>query len=298
LSPAATSWSTAATLRSESSSLKPLQHAAVGCEGGSEQPAATTRAGVERDGERTLDKTAHLPVEAADHPAKAVERRCKIENVSPPPPEDIPLSGKRARCVDSGMDKQQPAILAQRRVAQIGEQHPVARRGVHCVAHRARPSGDRARSIAACREAVLQFAAVCADRRFDTLAHHPLKHAARVGRELQLQQLLPHLLLRAAQKYGVAGKAVWTCQDAAAKVEQLVDRLRNRAAAAQIIPEIDDPVAVAEPLGDAVMQSAETLRLTVDGRYRPDPPSRAQSGEFVVCGAALHSPRSGVGFFA
>src|SRR5437660_4109945 len=100
LSPAAISWSTAATPRSESSGFEPLQHTAVGREGGGEQPATTTGSGVERDRELTLDKTAHLPVEAADHPTKSIERRCKIEDVAPSPPEDISLSGKRARCVD------------------------------------------------------------------------------------------------------------------------------------------------------------------------------------------------------
>src|SRR6266567_219139 len=196
------------------------------------------------------------------------------------------------------MDKQQASVITQRRMAQIGQQYPVAGRGVHCVAQCARPAGDRARPVAACRKAVLQFPAVGGDRCFDTLAHHPCEDVTGIGRELELQQLLPHLFLRAAQEDGVAGETAWPREDAAAKVEQFVDRRRDRAAAAQIIAEVDDPVAVAKPLGDAVMQSAEALRLAMDRGYRPDPPSRAQSGEFVVCGAALHSPRSRLGFFA
>src|SRR6266852_7132670 len=88
-SPAAISWSTAAIPRSEHSgprpsrphcgrdargpdvvhsNLEPLQDRAVGAEGGGEQPAAATGAGVERDRELALDNAAHLPIEAADHP--------------------------------------------------------------------------------------------------------------------------------------------------------------------------------------------------------------------------------------
>src|SRR6266852_2383996 len=85
--------------------LEPLQHRAIGGEGGGEQRAAAAGAGVERDREFTLDETTHLPVEAADHPAKAVERRGKIEDVPASPPEGVALRGERARCVDPGMNE-------------------------------------------------------------------------------------------------------------------------------------------------------------------------------------------------
>ncbi len=110
--------------------------------------------------------------------------------------------------------------------------------------------------------------------------------------------MIVHLFLRAAQENGVAGKTLRPRKDAAAKIEQLVERRRDRAAAAQIISEIDNSIAIAEPLSDAVMQPGEPLRFAMDRGYRPDPASRAQFGEFLVCGATLHSPRSVVDFVA
>src|SRR5439155_18504924 len=56
----------------------------------------------------------------------------------------------------------------------------------------------------------------------------------------------------------------------------------DRAAAAEVVAEIDQPVVVVEPLGDAIMQPAQSLPLAMHRGDRPDPSRRAQPGEFIV----------------
>ena len=75
------------------------------------------------------------------------------------------------------------------------------------VAQGSGPTGDCAGAAAARGKPLPQIAAIGPNRRLHAADDHPLQHLARIGRELQLQQLMPHLFLRAAQKYHIAGKA-------------------------------------------------------------------------------------------
>ena len=108
----------------------------------------------------------------------------------------------------AGMDEQQPALFGERGVAQRREQRDMAGCGVHRAAQCSGPAGDRARPVAGRGEALPQIAAIGRDRRLDPGPDHPGQHLAGIGRELQLQQLLPHLLLRAAQEDDIAGKCM------------------------------------------------------------------------------------------
>ena len=77
-----------------------------------------------------------------------------------------------------------------------------------------------------------------------------MEELSRIGRKLELQQLLPHLFLRPAQKDDIAGGAARASENAASKVEKLVDGSEDRAATPEIIAEIYDPVTRLEPFAD------------------------------------------------
>ena len=117
----------------------------------------------------------------------------------------------------------------------------------------------------------------------------------RSGRKLELQQFLPHLFLRPAQKGDIAGTATRESENAAPKIEELVDGGEHRAVTPEIIAEIYDPVPFMEPFADAVMQPGEAPRLTMNDGDCPDPPGGPQPGKSSVrprwpCSAALPGP--------
>jgi hypothetical protein len=80
-----------------------------------------------------------------------------------------------------------------------------------------------------------------------------MEELSRIGRKLELQQLLPRLFLRPAQKNDIAGGSAWASENAASKVEELVDGSQDRAATPEIIAEIDNPVTRLEPFADRVV---------------------------------------------
>ena len=112
--------------RARVSPLDDLQHRTVGSKGGGKQAAAAAGAGIERDREFALDETAHLPVKAAHHAAKAVERLGEVDNVPIAPPEGVALAVEWARWIDPGMDKQQLVVVTDRSMAQAAEQRGMA----------------------------------------------------------------------------------------------------------------------------------------------------------------------------
>ena len=253
-------------------SLYDLQHGAVGGERRQER-AAAAGAGIERDREIALHEPRCCRSKPRTTRRKPSNGAVEIENVAsrptrtrrPAPPAgggDRPRHGQTAAAPSS-------VSAAWRRPASS-----VVCPGAAFIASRSvgGPAGDRQRPVARRGKAVPQLAAIGAQRRFDALAHHPGQHLAGIAGELQLQQLLPHLLLGAAQIHDIAGKAAPARHDAPAEVEQFVDRGGDRAAVSEIIAEIDDTVAVAEALRDPVMQPGEPLGLAMDRGNRPDAP--------------------------
>src|SRR5580704_12294348 len=113
---------------------------------------------------------------------------------------------------------------------------------IHRGAQPAGPTRNCARPVASGGKALTQIAAIRSHRRLDPSADHPRQHLRRVWRELQLQQFLPHLLLRAAQVDDLTGEAVRTAEDTASKVQQFVDCRADVLTVAEIIAEIDDTV--------------------------------------------------------
>jgi len=106
-----------------------------------------------------------------------------------------------------------------------------------------------------------------------------MQEFARIGRKLELKQLLPHLFLRPAQKDDIAGGAARASENAAPKVEELVDGSEDRAARPDIIAEINDLVAFAKALADQIMQADETLRLGMDRGDGPYPLGSSQASK-------------------
>ena len=109
-----------------------------------------------------------------------------------------------------------------------------------------------------------------------------LQHLARIGRELKLQQLLPHLLLRAAQIGDVVER---TCPGRArsqrrkSRSSSRVSRIwcRGRGSCR------DRPAGRRpEARGERVVQPGERVGLAMDGGDGPDAPGGMQHGEFVA----------------
>ena len=130
-------------------------------------------------------------------------------------------------------------------------------------------------------DALGRIAAIGGDGGADTLLQEPGQHLARVGGELQLQQLVPHLLLLAAQIDDVFGEHDGPRQDLAAKGDEFVHRAGDVRPASQEPAQIDETVAGVELLGDIGMECAQPGHVAMNGRNRPDPAGLLQDGEFV-----------------
>jgi len=99
---------------------------------------------------------------------------------------------------------------------------------------------------------------------------HEREHLARIGRELQLEELLPHLLLRAAEDRHVAGEAERPRHHLGAKAQHLVDGFHDLWTNADHIAEINDAVTGLQTAGEAIMERGEPLGLAVNGRDGPN----------------------------
>jgi hypothetical protein len=120
----------------------------------------------------------------------------------------------------------------------------------------------------------------------DALVEHPLQHGSGIRGELQLQQLLPHLLLAAAQVHHVAGESVGARHEEAAEAQEGVHGGGHRRAAPDQVAQVDQAVAVAQAAGQFAVQAAQRLGLAVNGGNRPDAvgtatPDAAQNRELL-----------------
>jgi hypothetical protein len=277
------------------SRLGDVDNGAVDPEAGSDQPAALAGAAVDRYGKLAFDDTAPVPVGAPDDTPETCERLFQFEDVLTPPPEGVSLLGERPRRFDRSVNEEKTAILGERGVAQGREQRSMTRRRIHGATQGAGPSGDCAGAVAARREPLPQVTAIGPNCRLHPRSDHPLEELPRIGRKLELQQLLPHLFLRPAQKHDIAGGSAWASENAAPEVEELVDGSEDRAATPEIIAEIYDPVTLSEPFADAIVQLGETPRLTVNDGDRPNTPGGPQPGKSSVrarypCSAVWRGP--------
>ena len=283
------------TQNSKASRLGDVEEGAVESETGSDQPAAPAGATVDRRGKLAFYETAPVPVHAPDDTPETCKPLLQFEDVLTPPPEGVSLLGERPRRIDRGVDEEEVAILGKGGVAEGREERGMTWRRIHGAAQGARPSGDRAGTVAARRKPLPQVAAIGPNCHLHARSDHPMEELSRIGRKLQLQQLLPHLFLRPAQKDDIAGDSAWASENAASKVEELVDGSEDRAATPEIIAEINDPVTQLEPFADRIVQLGEAPRLTVNDGDRPDPPGGPQPGKSCVrpqcsCAAVRRGP--------
>src|SRR5581483_2086033 len=130
---------------------------------------------------------------------------------------------------------------------------------IHMLTQSGGPARDRERSLAAGRLAVSGITTVCGDRRIDARAPHEREYLPRIGRELQLEKFLPHLLLRAAEDRDVGRETERPRDHRRAKAQHLVDSLENLGPAAQYIAEIDQPVSRLEPRGERIVKRGEPI---------------------------------------
>src|SRR5215813_4021453 len=198
------------------------------------------------------------------------------------------------------MHKKNAALWDQGGMPQGGKQRGMARHCVQGAAQRTRPPGDHAGAVAARGKPLPKITAISVNGRFHSCSDHPSKQLARIGGKLQLQQLVPHLLLRAPQKDDVTGGSAGASENAAPEIEEFVDRGKHRAALPEVITEIYDPITVPEPFADYVVQMGEAPGHTMNDGDRPDPPGTPQEGKSSVwpqcLGGAIrrgsHHPRA------
>jgi hypothetical protein len=121
---------------------------------------------------------------------------------------------------------------------------------------------------------------------------HPGEDLARIGRELQLQQLLPHLLLAAAEIGDVGGEHAGARDQLAPERQHRVERGAHVGTVADVVAEIDEAITGAEARVDGAMQSLQTRGLAVDGGDSPHASTLAQHRELVAIGHARRFPEA------
>jgi ABC-type transport system involved in cytochrome c biogenesis ATPase subunit len=117
-----------------------------------------------------------------------------------------------------------------------------------------------------------------------------LENLARVGRELQLQQLLPHLLLAAAEIGDIGGEHAGARDQLAPEGQQRIEGGAHVGAMAEIVAEIDHAVAADDARLERAMQGRELVGLAVDRRDGPHALALAQHGKLVAIGHARRFP--------
>ena len=121
------------------------------------------------------------------------------------------------------------------------------------------------------------------------VVQHPCYDAARIGRELQLQQFLPHLFLAAPKAEEIACKAPRKRKKLAAEDKDFVQGPTDHAAMADQVAQIDDLVARQNTLAKCLVKGLELPRLSMDRSNGPDPAGRSQEPELLPVGG--HEPR-------
>ena len=210
-----------------------------------------------------------LPHTTRRNPSNAASR---FEDVAASPPEGIALRVERSRGIDRRMHEQQPAPLGKGGMAQRREQHPVARasRSWRCVGRSSNGS-----SFAGRRGPRRGPAAV---RR-----HRPRKVASTPASAIH-RSTSPGLAANCSCSSfchisSWAPRSTTTSQakprtpsgHPPTKVEDLVDGGHDRVAMADDVAEIDNPIAVAKPLADEIVQPCQPACLAMHGADRPYP---------------------------
>ena len=222
-------------------------------------------------------------VEAAHHTPETAVRRFNIVEILSPPPEAVVLFRKRPGGVDAGVDKQQRLVLGEGGAPEHAHQHGVAVGGAHGGAQGTRPLGQHQGAAVAGAAGFFDRASIGRQRRRDALLQHPFQDLAGIGGELDLQQLVPHLLLAAAQIDDVVIFRPGSRQKGAAEQQQLLDGLGDGVAPAQEVAQVNQVLAHLEAPRQMAVQGAQAVRLAVNGGHGPVPAPRRQCLEMILC---------------
>ena len=106
------------------------------------------------------------------------------------------------------------------------------------------PADDRRGPVAAGDPSLGDGMAVGFDHGSKTAGQHPVEDVERREGELQLQDLVPHLLLGAAQEDEILDVGAGSGEQPAPQQQHVVERARGVAGAAQHVAQHDQPVAV------------------------------------------------------
>src|SRR5579883_1099755 len=263
---------------------------ALGREAGGDQPAAEAAAAVERDCVFALAQAAMAAIETADDAAEAVIGGLEFENIDPSPPQHIALEVERLARVDAGMDEEELAVLGDRRALQPGEELAMAGAGVDRGAQAGGPTGHGHGAVARGGEALPRIGAIGLKRLDHAVIEHPLQHFARIGRELKLEKLLPHLLLGTAEKGDIAEEDAALRQKQTAEGDELAERAGNVGPIAEIAAEIDEAIAFGQPSRKLGMERRQPRGVAMDGGDRPGAARPAEARENIgIAGGGGHA---------
>nr|BAP28488.1 hypothetical protein [uncultured bacterium] len=223
-----------------------------------------------------------LAVEAAHHFQEFAIGMIEAGETGAAPPQAVALGIQRPLGIEARMHEEQGEVMGIGGAAHRAHELVMAGPRLHGGAQRIGPAGDRQCALAAADDALGRIAAIGGDRLTDPLAQHPGQNLFRIGRELQLQQLLPHLFLGAAQIGDVEDEHIRPRQDLAAEAHQLGHHPGDIGTATEKPAEIDQPVTRQELAGEIIMQCLQPLGLAMHGRDCPDAAGGAQDGEFVL----------------
>jgi hypothetical protein len=227
-----------------------------------------------------------MGVVAPDDPPKIFELPGDVE-IRAAPPERVALSSKRAGSFHAGMDQQDGAVavvLGQGGSAQDREESIMPRVGTQIFAKLFGPSRERHHALPCRGDALVNVAAIGRQHGVQTVLLHPGQNLGRACRELDLQKLVPHLFLAAAQIDDVADQHSGKGEKGPPESEQLVDRRDGRSGGAAVVSEINQPLPWAKAAADQAVQVAKPGDVAMDSRHRPDALRAAQPGKFFVQG--------------
>ena len=141
------------------------------------------------------------------------------------------------------------------------------------------PASDGAGAIAAGDAALGDGIAIGLDDGGQSPRQHPVEHVERRQRELELQRLVPDLLLRTAQEDEILDLGPGPRQQAPAQPQHEVERARRIAGGAQHVAQHHEPVAGLPVLHQCAAQPLQRGIVAGQGAERPRGAAPAQAGD-------------------
>ena len=157
--------------------------------------------------------------------------------------------------------------------------HFVAGAAADSLAYAGGPFCECHNAVAAGLDSVSGRKAVAFKGRTEAVAEHPEQDIGRVGRELELEEFLPHFLLLAVDVHDVAGHHALDGEEHTAEGQDFVDAGGGACCVASIIAQVHHAVAGGDFVIERVMQGGEAFGVAMNGRYGPYPARLADAGE-------------------